>query len=112
MIRRPPRSTLFPYTTLFRSEVEVLADRLRGHVGGNLRSDADRALLVLEVDREGELLGDVVGIELERPLGGPQRAVEVAQVGQREAQVVVRSRMVGVPLDGAHERVARVGKAL
>src|SRR6202451_4831700 len=23
MIRRPPRSTLFPYTTLFRSEVDV-----------------------------------------------------------------------------------------
>src|SRR2546430_7781815 len=27
MIRRPPRSTLFPYTTLFRSRV-VLGDRL------------------------------------------------------------------------------------
>src|SRR3712207_7721152 len=25
MIRRPPRSTLFPYTTLFRSRVEHLA---------------------------------------------------------------------------------------
>src|SRR5256885_12610019 len=25
MIRRPPRSTLFPYTTLFRSAVAVLA---------------------------------------------------------------------------------------
>src|SRR2546422_5574212 len=24
MIRRPPRSTLFPYTTLFRSRVEVI----------------------------------------------------------------------------------------
>src|SRR5260370_11160729 len=24
MIRRPPRSTLFPYTTLFRSQVEFL----------------------------------------------------------------------------------------
>src|SRR2546422_4529356 len=24
MIRRPPRSTLFPYTTLFRSRVELL----------------------------------------------------------------------------------------
>src|SRR5256885_8402004 len=24
MIRRPPRSTLFPYTTLFRSDFEVL----------------------------------------------------------------------------------------
>src|SRR2546422_2255846 len=27
MIRRPPRSTLFPYTTLFRSEFEDLARR-------------------------------------------------------------------------------------
>src|SRR3712207_8994449 len=26
MIRRPPRSTLFPYTTLFRSHVYVLAE--------------------------------------------------------------------------------------
>src|SRR5260370_6380686 len=29
MIRRPPRSTLFPYTTLFRSYVQVLADHRR-----------------------------------------------------------------------------------
>src|SRR3712207_9560289 len=29
MIRRPPRSTLFPYTTLCRSVVAVGADRLR-----------------------------------------------------------------------------------
>src|SRR2546430_7755747 len=28
MIRRPPRSTLFPYTTLFRSDLESL------HLGG------------------------------------------------------------------------------
>src|SRR5438874_10229849 len=28
MIRRPPRSTLFPYTTLFRSDLEVA--RLKG----------------------------------------------------------------------------------
>src|SRR2546422_1475664 len=26
MIRRPPRSTLFPYTTLFRSGVPILTD--------------------------------------------------------------------------------------
>src|SRR2546429_7167979 len=25
MIRRPPRSTLFPYTTLFRSKISVIA---------------------------------------------------------------------------------------
>src|SRR3712207_8910511 len=29
MIRRPPRSTLFPYTTLFRSWREVSADDLQ-----------------------------------------------------------------------------------
>src|SRR2546426_4369656 len=34
MIRRPPRSTLFPYTTLFRSEGELLADDLpEGRLG-------------------------------------------------------------------------------
>src|SRR5258708_28941647 len=32
MIRRPPRSTLFPYTTLFRSEVVMLA-RTEGKLG-------------------------------------------------------------------------------
>src|SRR2546427_7594722 len=34
MIRRPPRSTLFPYTTLFRSRLQVGDQRQRG-VGGN-----------------------------------------------------------------------------
>src|SRR3712207_7054252 len=33
MIRRPPRSTLFPYTTLFRSEPGRVARRV-GHVEG------------------------------------------------------------------------------
>src|SRR3989449_5054508 len=31
MIRRPPRSTLFPYTTLFRSEGEAKDELHRGH---------------------------------------------------------------------------------
>src|SRR5256886_3535772 len=29
MIRRPPRSTLFPYTTLFRSRIEIAKPDLR-----------------------------------------------------------------------------------
>src|SRR3712207_8376134 len=43
MIRRPPRSTLFPYTTLFRSQVAVLHHVLHvplGRVG--LRAGTDR----------------------------------------------------------------------
>src|SRR5687768_17799310 len=31
MVRRPPRSTLFPYTTLFRSRGGLPADRERRH---------------------------------------------------------------------------------
>src|SRR5258708_29881369 len=31
MIRRPPRSTLFPYTTLFRSNLTVLLKFFSGH---------------------------------------------------------------------------------
>src|SRR5688572_31659326 len=38
MIRRPPRSTLFPYTTLFRSAAEHVGERAAGlaqrEVGG------------------------------------------------------------------------------
>src|SRR5256885_11732580 len=33
MIRRPPRSTLFPYTTLFRSEGLALTEGLRVTIG-------------------------------------------------------------------------------
>src|SRR2546422_5575474 len=31
MIRRPPRSTLFPYTTLFRSRLVGIVEQLPGH---------------------------------------------------------------------------------
>src|SRR3712207_6985557 len=34
MIRRPPRSTLFPYTTLFRSRVRAVPDLRRAGDGG------------------------------------------------------------------------------
>src|SRR2546425_7067414 len=48
MIRRPPRSTLFPYTTLFRSHVRHRAGRdPRGHprdrVGRRARRRDDRS---------------------------------------------------------------------
>src|SRR3712207_8205504 len=48
MIRRPPRSTLFPYTTLFRSEIQVdevgvgelAPDRRGAHIGELVRARA------------------------------------------------------------------------
>src|SRR2546429_5580663 len=54
MIRRPPRSTLFPYTTLFRSRFRTTSVRVRGSasptkevprcVGGTLRFQLFRIL--------------------------------------------------------------------
>src|SRR3712207_8807494 len=41
MIRRPPRSTLFPYTTLFRSDADRL-DRGRGVQHGHEQQRLDR----------------------------------------------------------------------
>src|SRR5689334_23682198 len=52
MIRRPPRSTLFPYTTLFRSRPET--DRRRLHQADQ---DGDRAADLLrggDGHREGD----------------------------------------------------------
>src|SRR2546422_2367771 len=39
MIRRPPRSTLFPYTTLFRSRVRGEPARAREHPRSDHRAD-------------------------------------------------------------------------
>src|SRR5690554_7448595 len=53
MIRRPPRSTLFPYTTLFRSP-ELLDRLLRGPrdvEGGRARAD-ERGGRVMAVGRD------------------------------------------------------------
>src|SRR3712207_7990399 len=62
MIRRPPRSTLFPYTTLFRS-ARVARSQLHG-VGARRR------------EGEGRVLGGRVrrAVVLEVPLPGRRRA--------------------------------------
>src|SRR5438128_9102628 len=48
MIRRPPRSTLFPYTTLFRSEGLVVEERARA------REDRESVELALVLASVGE----------------------------------------------------------
>src|SRR3712207_8240174 len=62
MIRRPPRSTLFPYTTLFRSFllglVEGLVERLVVAAGRGV--DVDRTGAVIQTERGGLLLGEVL----------------------------------------------------
>src|SRR3712207_8451478 len=63
MIRRPPRSTLFPYTTLFRSlrdrarlraRVRAPAARLGAAAVGDHRGICDRGARALAADRRSE----------------------------------------------------------
>src|SRR2546427_6807962 len=42
MIRRPPRSTLFPYTTLFRSSVVKFLPGQQAHVGQHAKGREER----------------------------------------------------------------------
>src|SRR3712207_7639681 len=63
MIRRPPRSTLFPYTTLFRSGPEALEVRL---------GDADAAVVIGEteaLERTGGLGRELTKIDVDRDFG-------------------------------------------
>src|SRR3712207_8595712 len=53
MIRRPPRSTLFPYTTLFRSLAELTQDEIRPIAeamerGGRLAAKAEVTDAILD----------------------------------------------------------------
>src|SRR5690554_7604347 len=64
MIRRPPRSTLFPYTTLFRSRRAGIAERCRvdgadgvgvGGVAGPLATDDHRRSVTRSEEHTSEL---------------------------------------------------------
>src|SRR2546422_5451321 len=53
MIRRPPRSTLFPYTTLFRSREGLIRLVMEGHLRGIIGQ-----LTVEEIVKQPEMVGD------------------------------------------------------
>src|SRR2546422_10806844 len=79
MIRRPPRSTLFPYTTLFRSQ---LVARTRARL-----AKAVAVRLAVPFDRRVEALAHVLQVALQRrrrnsegrPQGGKRNRLAVLQ---------------------------------
>src|SRR3712207_8022022 len=68
MIRRPPRSTLFPYTTLFRSERLAVGDPGHGAGGGQRgRAGGERGVHLPRLDElVRELLGPQLGAREDR----------------------------------------------
>src|SRR5260370_35504137 len=93
MIRRPPRSTLFPYTTLFRSPLAVRAGQLRRARGRGRESGvpAPAARGGVRQEEPGGVLGS------EGPQGG-------AAAGRRERPAPLGRR--GEAARGAAGRAA------
>src|SRR3712207_8459500 len=68
MIQRPPRSTLFPYTTLFRSGMTVMSTAIGGHSSqeeneaaflegiGRLADAADAAGIDVALEIHGDIM--------------------------------------------------------
>src|SRR5438876_8457284 len=59
MIRRPPRSTLFPYTTLFRSGLlgrQEAAAQARDHLRQHRHQEAERSAVEIRGDRKSTRL--------------------------------------------------------
>src|SRR3989454_10646444 len=82
MIRRPPRSTLFPYTTLFRSlsdAIERADQSVDGIVGRRARAVAGRPA-GRHVEPERRLLGGAGAVESDSaPAVGPREPAFVEQ---------------------------------
>src|SRR2546422_10854928 len=76
MIRRPPRSTLFPYTTLFRShrkEGKRKPDQL-GHMKGDKRKGQHEKHHGRRVGKNMHMLEFLVGGERSRDGGGGNKS--------------------------------------
>src|SRR3989449_11730430 len=78
MIRRPPRSTLFPYTTLFRS---YATDREEGRRGGghDLPPFHEQAALLQRAVPHGGTLGGTARQGRRRAQGGTPREARRAR---------------------------------
>src|SRR2546426_5833137 len=87
MIRRPPRSTLFPYTTLFRSDRE----KLEGRVGGVAGSDS--RLVEVAAARDSVVLGEMDDHRLGLGPGGLDE-LAVQREGDRKSTRLNSSHLV------------------
>src|SRR3712207_6990191 len=95
MIRRPPRSTLFPYTTLFRSGGD--ARQHRTHVG------IARAHGLLGHHLPAEL-GEDVGEDAHQPLGVWAAIMDRGRL--RQAQLVVGEDRKSTRLNSSHANIS------
>src|SRR3989475_8361508 len=109
MIRRPPRSTLFPYTTLFRSHRR----RDEGEPIGRSRPERERCAAVLE--RAGEQLerpphGEYAGqLPCEQRADGGDPGPEREPGGDEQEEWRPRVEGVGIGVAAGEDHLAEHG---
>src|SRR2546430_15321809 len=95
MIRRPPRSTLFPYTTLFRG----------GQLSPELPHVRERVARGLERDEDLAVGGSGRGAVAEREIDAAHRQSDVRQ---DQAELVRRDGLADSGLHGIEELIRRL----
>src|SRR3989441_4731126 len=104
MIRRPPRSTLFPYTTLFRSREDDDAElRLRLRLEHGRHNADERAGYEQQVE-EDEHEQDRARPRRHQPVGDRREAVAVVPDRDHDATVVARPAEEGHAEDEPDDR--------
>src|SRR5436190_13969552 len=83
MFRRPPRSTLFPYTTLFRSRTTKLSSPGRSEGYSHEKRSCGRGLLQRMVRRDHPSIHDQLAL---RPLPDPT-AREVPRLDRKSTRL-------------------------
>src|SRR3712207_7390221 len=100
MIRRPPRSTLFPYTTLFRS----IGGHARMLDEWALEKDPQRAKLSVEaIRREAKRMGDLVESLLALTRGDEGARPEV---GSHDLAAVAEEDRKSTRLNSSHANIS------
>src|SRR5438105_3784657 len=109
MLSRPPRFTLFPYTTLFRSDVRACAERRASGERGEVRSDAERQRRQYrDAEWFGRFDSDALGEDRVRPNG--EVAVLFGGSDRQHDPVIVREvclQHLPVAVMDPHERLPR-----
>src|SRR3712207_9498998 len=103
MIRRPPRSTLFPYTTLFRSRIAARVEEVLAHVGLDPARFRDRwphQLSGGERQRVGvarALAGDPPVLLMDEPFGAvdPVQRGRLQEEGLRLLRTLRKTVLIG-----------------
>src|SRR2546422_2041413 len=94
MIRRPPRSTLFPYTTLFRSQMRTLTDL------PPVKPRALRALVAHQASRFFRCNGHALVTDATWIENGTARAARAAAVEEPVAEAIAAgARAAGLVLE-------------